>query len=55
MRSCQSTQIAKYSIEGTWPDLINQQTFQRKTKYHNGIAGKIMPLSSPGMEIHSHE
>ena len=54
LRSCHSTQIANYTIEGHIPIESINKLFREKP-YINGIAVPGMPLGSPGMEMHSHE
>jgi hypothetical protein len=54
LRSCHSSQIANYTIEGHVPiESINKLFSENPTI--KGIAVPGMPLGSPGMEMHSHE
>ena len=54
LRSCHSSQIANYKIEGHVPIESINKLFREKPNI-NGIAVPGMPLGSPGMEMHSHE
>ena len=54
LRSCHSTQIGNYTIEGHVPIESINKLFREKPNI-NGIAVPGMPLGSPGMEMHSHE
>ncbi len=54
LRSCHSAQIANYTIEGHIPIESINKLFREKPNI-NGIAVPVMPLGSPGMEMHSHE
>jgi len=54
LRSCHSSQIANYKIEGHVPIQSINKLF-RENPIIDGIAVPGMPLGSPGMEMHSHE
>jgi len=54
LRSCHSSQIANYTIEGHVPIEAINKLFREKPNI-NGIAVPGMPLGSPGMEMHSHK
>jgi len=54
LRSCHSSQIANYKIEGHVPIESINKLFKEKPSIR-GISVPGMPIGSPGMEIHSHD
>ena len=54
LRSCHSSQIANYTIEGHVPSKSINKLLREKPAI-KGIAVPGMPLGSPGMEMHSHK
>jgi len=54
LRSCHSAQIANYTIEGHVPIKSINKLFREKPVIQ-GIAVPLMPLGSPGMEMHSRD
>ena len=54
LRSCHSSQIANYTVEGHVPIKSINKLFREKPSI-KGIAVPGMPLGSPGMGMHSHK
>ena len=54
LRSCHSSQIANYTVEGHVPIESIKKLFKEKPSI-KGIALPGMPPGSPSMEMHSHE
>ena len=54
LRSCHSSQIANYTIEGHVPSKSINKLLREKPAI-KGIAVPGMPLGSPGMEMHSQD